>query len=477
MNNEFDYKKYLLLIAKRKGLFAFVALLIMTVSVIISYLLPKKFEANSTVFIEKSVISDLVKGIAVTPSIEDKIKVLKYAISSRTLLVKVIDELDLNVKKAGDAQLEEMIKKLQKNTDIKIKDKEGLFIISFQDENPRVARDYVNTLVRRYIEENVSSKREESYGATKFLSEQIGSFKEKMDKADEQLNSYRQGKSTLLAADEARLLQENAAAQQKIDELRIRRNQLEAQRNLMVKGDPAQAKLRALKKRLEELQVEYTDNYPEVIRVKTEIDSLREQTARPAKAGVSHADPQELERIDVELQSLRSSEESQRRIIAANQGVLRGIPEAKSTLEELKRDRDQQKALYEQLVTRHGQSEVSKQVEVQDKSTTFRIVDPAVTPIKPVSPNRVRIILMGIAAGLGAGLGLLLLLDILDGTVKNVATLKEMGLPVIAMIPRIRTPEDQLRQGKRDIRIYRLAGAYFLLILVVLGRELYRQFL
>ena len=114
--NEFDYKKYLILIGKNKKLFVITALVIMTVITSVSYFLPRKYEANSTVFIEKSVISDLVKGIAVTPSMEDKIKVLNYAITSRTLLLKVIDDLDLNVNKQNDAQLEELVAKFQKNT-------------------------------------------------------------------------------------------------------------------------------------------------------------------------------------------------------------------------------------------------------------------------------------------------------------------------------------------------------------------------
>ena len=52
-----------------------------------------------------------------------------------------------------------MVKVFQEKTDIKLKDKEGMFIISFYDKNPRLARDYVNTLVRRYVEENISTKR------------------------------------------------------------------------------------------------------------------------------------------------------------------------------------------------------------------------------------------------------------------------------------------------------------------------------
>jgi succinoglycan biosynthesis transport protein ExoP len=188
-SSEMDYKKYLQILARNKERFAVIALLLMTAVFVVSFLLPRKYQATSTVFIEKNVISELVKGITVTPSMEDTINVLTYAITSRTLLTKVVDSLDLNLgKNQGDT--EELIKRLQRNTTVKVKDK-NLFTISFTDQNPRVARDFVNTLVRLYIEDNMSSKRGESYDATKFLSEQIATFNTKLEKAEAEVNAYK----------------------------------------------------------------------------------------------------------------------------------------------------------------------------------------------------------------------------------------------------------------------------------------------
>lgn len=472
MSNEFDYKKYLQLVNKRKRLFALVALAIMTGAVIISYLLPKKYEARSTVFIEKNVISELVKGIAVTPSMEDTVKVLTYAINSRTLLTKVINDLDLNVKKQSDAQFEETIKDLQKNTVIKLKDKEGLFIISFVDENPRFARDYVNALVRRYIEENVSSKREESYGATSFLSDQIATFKAKLDKAEADVNNFKREKGAVIAVSEGSIQPEISAGQQRLDDIMVRRSQLESLRSQLKKSDPARDRLRALQKRLDELRVEYTENYPEVLKVKADIESAKEEINRRQRgANLAVSDPQELEKVEAELRAVKSSEENQRRLLASNRVLQREAPTAKAALEKLEQEKNNRKTIYEQLVARHGQAEVSKQMEVQDKSTIFRIVDPAVTPVKPISPDRVKIILLGIFAGLAGGLGVLMLFDYLDHSVKSVDPLKRLGMPILAVIPKITTPEELLQRKKIDMRTYKIAGVYFSLILTVLAVE------
>jgi hypothetical protein len=147
------------------------------------------------------------------------------------------------------------------------------------------------------------------------------------------------------------------------------------------------------------------------------------------------------------------------------------IPAVRAQLENLEREKLSQKALYEQLVARQGQSEVSQQMEVQDKSSTFRIVDPAVMPIKPVSPDRVRIILMGIIGGIAVGVGVLLLLDYLDSSVKTVDVLKGFGVPVLAVIPRIQDPLEVLRQRRLDFKLFGFAAIYFCIILGFLSLE------
>lgn len=478
MSSEFNYKQYLTLVRKRKLPVVIVALLVMTVAVAASYLLPEKYEAQSTVFIEKNVISELVKGIAVTPSKDDSIKVLKYATTSRTLLLKVISDLDLTSTRARtDAAREELIRTFQKNIDVKVKDN-NLFIISFTDSNPRVARDFVNTLVQRYIEENLSAKREESYGATKFLTEQIGTVKQKLTEAETDLNKFKADKGGVINVDEAKLFEEINLAQQKLYDLQLRRRQLEGLKPVArMAADPLQARLTFLQKRLEELRVEYTDSYPEVIKVKSDIETVREQMKGRRGAFTALPDSEEAGRVQAELSAVKMSEASLQRYIGMNQALLKGIPTAKAGLEKLEMEKQSRKELYDKLLARQGQSEMSQQMEVQDKTTTFRIIDPAVIPAFPASPNRVKVILLGILAGLAAGVGLALLLDNLDHSVKSIDSLKKLGFPVLASIPTILDPVELARRKKTDTKIYLLAGSYFGLILMVLAYEVVDRYL
>ena len=206
------------------------------------------------------------------------------------------------------------------------------------------------------------------------------------------------------------------------------------------------------------------------MRLKEEIRALDEQL-KSGRGTAKPVDSPEYAKLASELRALRQAEANLSSNIARNRGLMHNIPAAKAKLDSLEREKNSQKTLYEAMLSRQGQSEVSKQMEVQDKSTVFRVVDPAILPFKPVSPNRVKIILMGILAGIGIGFGLVMLKDQLDSTVKDVEMAKQFEFPLLAIIPKIEDPKQVAQQAKRDRKLYIAAGAYFSLILAVLAIE------
>jgi hypothetical protein len=163
------------------------------------------------------------------------------------------------------------------------------------------------------------------------------------------------------------------------------------------------------------------------------------------------SDPQRFEQIQVELNALTRMHVQPGGAGREEQDVLlREIPAVRSALNDLITEKEKQRQIYEQLVGRYGQSELSKEMELQDKSETFRVIDPAILPTSPVSPNRVMIMLMGIIAGLGGAFGLLVLLGLLNSSVKSVDDVKALGLPIMALIPKVqRRAGDQAHEAQR----------------------------
>jgi capsular polysaccharide biosynthesis protein len=120
---------------------------------------------------------------------------------------------------------------------------------------------------------------------------------------------------------------------------------------------------------------------------------------------------------------------------------------------------------------REGQSEVAKQMEIGDKATTFRIVDPAILPQIPISPNMVRMIMMALAAGLGSGFGLLFLLEQMRNAITDSSQLQALGINVIAIIPTISEVTVDRTQTRQVILVYSLASVYVLGVIGLLVFE------
>jgi polysaccharide chain length determinant protein (PEP-CTERM system associated) len=273
--------------------------------------------------------------------------------------------------------------------------------------------------------------------------------------------------------DPTSLLKDINDSQQRADDLKIREAQIETVIAGLGRVNSVQSNLPALQKRLQELQLQYTDSYPEIIRLKDEIRGMEEQHKSAKPTTVRPSDSPEYDRLTSELRAIRQAEANLRANIAKNRSLLQNIPAARAELDNLEREKQSQKNLYESMLARQGQSEVSKQMTVQDKSTVFRIVDPAILPIKPISPNRMKLILLGILAGIGGGIGLVILKDQMDDTVKNVDMARMFGLPVLAVIPHIEDPEQLTLQTRRDRKLYVAGGLYFLVILAVLALEVF----
>ncbi|HEC97227.1 MAG TPA: chain length-determining protein [Nitrospirae bacterium] len=500
-----EIQKYLKMILKRRYLFISVSLFIMSVIVWGGYFIPGKYEAQSSIIIERNVINDLIKGVAITPSMTERIKVLRDTMLSRSLILSVLRKLDLDTLAADNKELEKMILDFQKKTSVKVK-KNNLFIVSFQDKDPRLARDYVNSLVRTYVNENVTAKREEAYGASRFLKEQVAFFKEKLDRAEDVIIKFRQDQGIYVAIDERSLINEIKEYGGDISKIKIRRNELIARRKSIkrqIKGEEpysvavisnmegsSNILITSLQNRLNQLLVSYTENYPGVLKLKAEIEALKkQQSLQPADkkregevnsgdSAISTINPiyqglkQELNKIESEINALAAKKKMLGVMIKQREKELRYIPEGKKKLADLEKKRDSYRNIYEQLLMRLGQSEVSKQMEVANKATTFRIAEPAILPTVPVSPNRKALILAGIFFGFLGGFGAVFLRDSLDSSVKEVQTVKDLGLEVLAVIPKMFNEAERKKERKKDWVIYTVAGFYFLIICAAFIHEL-----
>ena len=131
------------------------------------------------------------------------------------------------------------------------------------------------------------------------------------------------------------------------------------------------------------------------------------------------------------------------REIAAYQARLEAVPGVESEWIALTRDYDTLQESYRQLLAKSENSKMAASLEQRAIGEQFRILDPARVPLKPHSPDRLRINLVGTLAGLGLGVLLLGFAHYRDSTMRSEAdVLGAIELPVLALVPLVKTDAD-----------------------------------
>jgi polysaccharide chain length determinant protein (PEP-CTERM system associated) len=444
-----------------------------------------------------------MKGIAVTPSIEERIRVLRYYMTSRDVVSRTLKKMGIDTLEnfRDPDKFEQLISNCQSKTTINMKEKNDLFIVSINDINPYFARDFINTLVSTYIESSLALKREESYGASRFLSEQVVSHKKKLDEIDAKIIEFRKKVGIFSNASETSIIDQIAKDQESLKAIQLKKNELmasiatiEQQLKMLRKttaygfnaetgGDPI-AKIRQLQSKIDELLLVYNEKHPSVVTLRDQIEELRNRhqvQREEAETVVDDAsynaaeDPifvdlkMRLNLNQSELNALLANERDLHGRIAAAEKTLRNFPEDKKVLSDLERERANYGAIYEQILQRVGISEVSRDMEVGDKSTTFRIVDPAILPTTPIGVKRIMLMLAGLCIGIAAGLGAVFALENLNNSIKDSRSIKDLGIAVLAEIPLIISDAESLLNRKRDKAAYTFASVctFFVGILIL----------
>lgn len=498
MQNFKEIFRYLKALYRYRYLFLFVSLAVMTGIGAYSFTLPKQYSADTTVFIERNVIDNLVRGIAVSPDINDRIRVLRYAILSRDLVTKTLEEIDSDIFTKSDAEQQTYISRLIERINLRIRGQE-LFIVSLVDRSPVFAQKFVNTLVGKYVEENIAAKRDETYGANRFLQEQIETFKVKLEEAEDKIIDFRKKNGVYFSVDEGATLANIREIEEQIEGIELTQETLTARKQQirqqlasvpetidMVSESAEGNRLAEMETRLSTLLLRYTDNYPEVIRLKSEIDNLKKRLSEPAvqdadsgRTRLTSMNPlyQELQgqvfEIDAELSSLGARKLNLQRTIAKREQDLQDVPTARKELGLLIQERDSIRNIYNDLLGRMSQSDVSKQMEIGNKTATFRIVDPAILPKVPVSPNMLKMFLLAIAGGLGCGAGLVYLLENMDNRVRDVSVFEDLHIDVLAVIPNIQEPDRIKRQWRKEMLVLTVCGVYFCCFAAAFVYDLY----
>jgi len=421
----------------------------------------------------------------VTSALETRLHTISQEILSRSRLDALIRQFDLYRDLRQSAPLEEVIDRMRKDIKLELKavqqgeDRRSAtiaFDLSYDGRNPEKVARVTNTLASFYIEENLKARERQAVGTSEFMKVQLAEAKKRLDVQEAMVSDFKkrymgelpqQTDGNLNAIDRlSTQLRLNSDSQIRLRERRdaLSRQYAETAAQSAEGGmEGAAERLARLKLELRSLRSTYSDKYPDIARIKEEIAELERTVAEPEpitekdKKKVAAVLSPQLFRIkqsqaevDSELNILKGEESRLRSALGAYLGRVENSPKREQEFRELTRDYDSTREYYQSLMRRYDDAQLAESMEQRQKGEQFRILDPAVPAATPAAPNRVRLIMMALAACAGLAVGVVILAEQINAPCHSLDELRALTpLPVLLSIPLIVTPEDTARRSRR----------------------------
>ena len=471
--------------------------------------LPDLYRSTATVLVERQQVPEAFVRPTVTSELETRLHTISQEILSRSRLEGLVARFGLYPDLRGLSSSEEVVERMRKDVRLELKTTESkdsrpsattAFALSYQGSDPRTVALVTNTLASFYIEENLKLRERQATGTADFLKVQLAATRKRLDELEARVSEFRR----LHVGELPQQMQANMATLENLNtQLRLNNdNQIRAAERrdsltaLLAEaasapqvfgagpGAPAAAEPRAvrllrLRQELASALSRLTAEHPTVVRLTAEIAATESEPAEATSDRAAAGTPsspyvlrlrETLSAADSEAKVLNAEERRLRTAIAAYQARVENTPRREQEFQEVSRDYDTTKLHYESLVKRHEEAQLAESMEQRQKGEQFRILDPAVPSVAPAAPNRLRLLLMGLALSAGIAAGVLMLAEMLDTSFHSVAELRAFStVPVFASISRIISATDRRRARRR----FRLAAAGAVLGLVLIAGGAY----
>jgi len=480
---------------RRKWLGIVVFLLPFTAATAVIMALPDLYQSTALVMIERQQVPEAFVRATVTSELEIRLHTISQEILSRSRLESLISRMGLYSDLRGKA--EEAVDRMRRDIRLELRGADAnrgntttSFALSYRGRDPQTVATVTNTLASFYIEENLKARERQATGTAEFLKVQLNDAKRRLDEQEARMGELQRR----YLGELPQQLQGNLATLESLNtQLRINSdNQTRlAERRDQIAGQLSQAKLNSggpepdevrlarLQQELVTLRIKYTDLWPDIIRIKDEIERLQKDMAAPKPKPKPVAGPPtpEVARLQDALGSveteLRLAKQDQTRLkqgISNYQARLDNAPKREQEYLDATRDYQGTKELYQTLSRKYDDALLAESMEQRQKGEQFRILDSALPSGTPAAPRRSRLLIASLALSLVLGAGAMVLAELLDTSFHSSRDLRAYTtVPILVNIPRIVTGADLRRRRWR----FRLAAVGVLVALVVVGGSSY----
>lgn len=449
------------------------------------YLIPDRYESSARIYVDtQSVLKPLMSGLAIQPDINQQINILSRTLISRPNVEKLIRMADLDLGVRNDKERERMIARLTEDLKIAGSGRDNIYVLSYRDTSAATAKRVVQSLMTIFVESGLGDKRKDTDSARRFIEEQIRSYEQKLEEAENRLKEFKLKNMGLMGDGRQDYFGQLSQVSVDLNQAKLALREAEQSRDSLQKQllgeEPAllpdtpdeidvsipelDGRIDALKTNLDGLLQRFTEAHPDVIGTKRVIAELEAQRAKEAAARRKAASTRTksvnsnpiYQQMKIALSEAEATVASLRARVAAYQAKFDSlreaaelVPQIEAEFTQLNRDYDIQKKNYDSLVARRESATMSVDMESTAGMAEFRVIDPPSQPLKPAAPNRLLLMPLAGLAALAAGAIIAFLLSQLRPTFQDGRVLREVtGLPLLGIVSMVPDPGRRRRQRR-----------------------------
>jgi succinoglycan biosynthesis transport protein ExoP len=460
------FAHYLRILRARKRIVLTVLAAIVAAAVVFVTFVPRTYTATTSVIVDYKVPDVVGGGFVLPPQLLSGFMATQInIITSPTVALRVAKTMKLDEgaatvapeeakkrstsesDKTDDATYLPVARQLLKQVQVRPNRDSSVLDIKFTSNDPQQAAALANAFAQAYMDLTLDLRVQPARESAAWFDVQTKTAREALEAAQAKLSKYQQEKG-ITATDEkfdtestrldqltAQLSLAQAMTYEVASRQRIAKESLDSggspDQNPDVMTNPlvvaAKADLARLEARMREVSANYGKNHPQFIALTAEVEGARQ-------------------RLRAEMRNVALSQTSALQVAQRREAELRNAVAAqKARVLQLRQERDGMAVLAREVESTQKAFDLSQQrlsltnLESRARQTNVAVLTPAVEPHEPSSPRPVPTILAAAVFGLGLGIALAMLLELMDARIRSVDDIGQaLAIPVLATIPRYR---------------------------------------
>ncbi len=475
---------YTSIFLRRLPYFLIVATVISAISIIIALTLPPTYVAQMRLIVESPQIPTTMASSTVTTPAAQQLQIVEQRLLTRPVLLDIARKFEV-LPDQSEAQPDQIVEALRNQTNVRIssgRNMASLMTITFDARSGQIAAGVLNEYLTEIQKLDVNYRKGRATDTLAFFKQEVDRLSDELDERSARILKFQEENSGALPNSlqfrQAQQGSMQANLQQTTQQIFALQNQREKLLEIYSSTGQVvgvvQQNLTPTAQQLDQLQIQldnetaiYSDSNPRIKLLRARIAKLEEIVAaeqtsiasqNAKQTGNSSLDLQ-LAQIDSQIDALEDQKAILEDRLAALTLTIDQTPANAITLAELQRDHDNIQLQYNAAVGRLAQASTGERIEVTSQGQRISVVEHPAVPTEPAKPDRLVIAGGGIAFGLAAGLGLVLLLELLNKAPRRPEdVMNKLEVWPIATLPYV--------PSKGELRTQRLVWTTLILLIL-----------